>query len=67
MTDDQNAWPVPPPTTVAISTACLMSHRETPHPTSLALTSRKCPHAQPPNHPKRREPNAVDAQHADAE
>lgn len=51
-----------PPTTAAVPAACLMSHRETPHPTSLALTTPKYPRAQTRNHPRRPEPNMDDAQ-----
>ncbi len=62
MSNEQSAWPVPPPTTVAIPTACLMLHRETPHPISLALTTPKYPRAPTHNHPRRPEPNMDDAQ-----
>jgi hypothetical protein len=67
MADDQNAWPVPPPTTVAISTACLMSHRDTPHRTSLALTTPNHRLAQLPNHPRHFEPNTDGANDAGGE
>jgi hypothetical protein len=62
MATEQSACPAPPPTTTAVSAACLTSHRESPHPTSLALTTAKFPRAQTRNHPRRPEPNMDDAQ-----
>jgi hypothetical protein len=62
MASARSACTAPPPTTTAVSAACLTSHPESPHPTSLVLTTPKCPRAPTRNHPTRPEPNMDDAQ-----